>query len=287
MRVHHLNCATMCPPGGRLLAGKGRIFSRGRMVCHCLLVEAPSGLVLVDTGFGLAAVDDPGKYVGSAFRAFVGPRLDASETAVRQVEALGFRADDVRDVLVTHLDLDHAGGLADFPRARVHVHDPELGAALARATLAERRRYRPAQWVHGPAWAPYAASGEPWNGFECARGLEGLPPEILALPLPGHTRGHAAIAVRGDDGWLVHAGDAYFFRGEMSAMPRCPAGLAVFQARVAVDDAARCANRDRLRALALDRSLGVRVFCAHDPVEWETLARPDAAAVARPPAAVL
>lgn len=44
------------------------------------------------------------------------------------------------------------------------------------------------------------------------RRLTGLPPEILALPLPGHSRGHAAIAVDTGHGWLVHAGDAYFHR---------------------------------------------------------------------------
>jgi glyoxylase-like metal-dependent hydrolase (beta-lactamase superfamily II) len=37
MRVHHLNCGTMRPPGAAL-------------VCHVLLVESDAGLVLIDTG---------------------------------------------------------------------------------------------------------------------------------------------------------------------------------------------------------------------------------------------
>ena len=39
MRVHHFNAGTMCPVGRRLLNGDGSYFERGRLVCHCLLVE--------------------------------------------------------------------------------------------------------------------------------------------------------------------------------------------------------------------------------------------------------
>jgi glyoxylase-like metal-dependent hydrolase (beta-lactamase superfamily II) len=43
------------------------------------------------------------------------------DTTVRQVEKLGFRTKDVTHVVLTHCDPDHAGGLADFPHADVHV----------------------------------------------------------------------------------------------------------------------------------------------------------------------
>lgn len=289
MRVHHLNCGTVCPPLGRLIRGEGGLFSRGRMVCHCLLVETDAGLVLVDTGIGLADMADPRERLGPGFVSVLRPRLDPSETAVHQVEALGFSRRDVRHIVLTHLDLDHAGGLSDFPEAEVHVHRPEHAAAMQRATLRERERYRPAQWAHGPRFHLYDAGGEPWFGFDCVRQLDGLPPEILLVPIGGHSRGHAAVAVRasagvsadtsGADGapwsrrggsWLLHAGDAYFYRGEMDPNRRtCPVGLDVFQRAVAFDDEARRANQERLRALARDHAARVRVFSAHDDVELE------------------
>lgn len=269
MRVHHLNCATMCPLGGRLLSGKGGWLDRAELVCHCLLVETDAGLLLVDTGLGLADCADPSARLGP-FVALSRPRCDPAETAARQVEMLGFRREEVRHIAVTHLDLDHAGGLADFPEATVHVYEPELDAALARATLREKNRYRPAQWKHGARWARYRTRGERWNGFDCVRQLEGLPPEVLLVPLVGHTRGHAGVAVRGDAGWLLHAGDAYFFHGEMDPVaPHCTPAFELFQRMVALDDAARRANRDRLQALARDRARDLRVFCAHDAVELD------------------
>ena len=89
------------------------------------------------------------------------------------------------------------------------------------------------------------------------------------MPLPGHSRGHCAVAVRDGDGWLLHCGDAYFHRGEMAVPPECPPALRIFQRIMADDDAARVRNQARLRELARYHGAEVRLFCAHDPVELE------------------
>lgn len=280
MRVHHLNCGTLCPYSERLIHGAGSLFRPGKLVCHCLLIETEAGLVLVDTGFGLEDIADARSRLGSAFVTVTRPRLLAEETAAHQVERLGFRRDDVRHIILTHLDLDHAGGIADFPNATVHLHAPEHAAAMA-PTPRERQRYRAAQWAHGPRWALHEPAGEPWLGFECARDLPGLPPEILLVPLLGHTRGHAGIAVDVGGSWLLHAGDAYFHRAEIHPEDgACPASLRGFQALVQVDKVKRLHNQERLRELAREHG-EVRITCAHDPVELARLAErsePEAAA---------
>jgi glyoxylase-like metal-dependent hydrolase (beta-lactamase superfamily II) len=277
MRAHHINCSTMCPAGAKLIAGEGGLFARARLVCHCLVVEGPDGLVLIDTGIGTADMADPKRRLGGGFLAFAAPKLDQEETALAQIKKLGLSPNDVRHIVPTHLDLDHAGGLPDFPHATVHLHAKELAAAQERATLNERERYKPAQWAHGPKWKTYQESGETWNGFDAVRGVAGTKDEILIVPLHGHTRGHAGVAVKTARGWLLHAGDAYFHRGEMDPdRPRCPSALAFFQRAIAVDDAARVRNQGRLRALARDRHGEVTVFSAHDPVELERCASLDA-----------
>lgn len=263
MRIHHINCGTMCPVSARLVNGQGGLLEPGRMVCHCLVLETSDGLVLVDTGFGMADVEIPGRL--GPMRPVLRAKLDPQETAVRRVEALGFSADDVRHVVITHLDLDHAGGLADFPRARVHLMRQERDAALA-PRLSERLRYRQEQWAHGPDWAVYDTGGEPWLGFEAVRQLEGLPPEILLIPLHGHTRGHAGVAIDTPAGWLLHCGDAYFHHAEMDPeQPRCPPALVAFQAMTEVDRPQRLWNQRRLRALVREQGHRVRVLNTHDP----------------------
>jgi glyoxylase-like metal-dependent hydrolase (beta-lactamase superfamily II) len=165
----------------------------------------------------------------------------------------------------THLDLDHVGGLADFPWATVHVHAAELEDAIERPTMRARMRYRSVLWKHEPSWRPFAPAGESWHGFETVRALEGLPEQLVAVPLPGHTRGHCGVAIESEDGWQLAAGDAYFDPREVHApRPRCTASLRLFQLLVTADRDQRDHNQQRLRELVASRP-DVQVFNAHAP----------------------
>jgi glyoxylase-like metal-dependent hydrolase (beta-lactamase superfamily II) len=268
VKVHHLNCATMRPFGGRLVTGTGPVLATAALVCHCLLIETDNGLVLVDSGLGTGDVTDPDATLDRGWRRLARPVLDIGETALHQVEGLGFRASDVRHVVLTHLDLDHGGGLRDFPDAQVHVLRTELEAALNARSGSERTRYPRGQWAHGPKWAPHDPQGEEWLGFQAVRDIPGLPPEILLVPLIGHTVGHTGVAVREHDRWLLHAGDAYFFHGEMRPdAPWCTPGLRLMQRRVETVRGMRLANQDRLRELVRSHGDEITVFNAHDPVQ--------------------
>ena len=101
--------------------------------------------------------------------------------------------------------------------------------------LREKLRYIHAQWAHGPKWSPYDVGGDSWFGFDSVRVIEGLDVEIALIPLPGHTRGHCAVAVRDDEGWLLHCGDGYFHHGEMQTPPQAPIGVKAFQLMVEID----------------------------------------------------
>jgi len=277
MRIHHISCGSLCPHGGHLIGGEGGPLTRAEVICHCLLIESSDGLILVDTGFGSGDARNPAQ-LGQPFRALLSPRPRYEETALAQVEALGFTAADVRHIAATHLDPDHAGGLPDFPAAQVHVFAPELAAAL-HPRLDERARYRRAHLAHGPRWAEHRseAGGDRWFGFESVRILPGLDVELALIPLIGHSRGHTGVAVNSGDGWLLHCGDAYFNRGQVATPPTCPPMLKVFQRVLAADNGARVANAERLRELAASHGDEVTLFCAHDPHE---LARDQAASAA-------
>ncbi len=278
MRIHHLNCGSFCPHGRRLINGDGGLLERASVVCHCLAIEAGDGLVLADTGFGMEDARNP-RQLGAAFRLLMEPRPEIGTTALKQIEALGFAAGDVKHIVTTHLDLDHAGGLPDFPEAEVHVFAPELQAAL-RPTLRERTRYiGGAHWKHKPRWVEHPAGGDEWFGFSSIRILPGLSTEVLLVPLVGHSRGHTGVAVKTGEGWLLHCGDAYFSHGEIATPPSCPPVLRLFQALMASDGAARRSNQERLRELARTHGDEVKLFCAHDPRELE-LAQARAAGVA-------
>lgn len=292
MHIHHLNCGTLCPLGGHLLDGRGDGALRAaRLVCHCLLIETDDGLVLVDTGLGRKDVDEADARLSRVMPAMLRPRLRIAETADEQIRALGFAPSDVRHIVLTHLDFDHAGGIEDFPHARVHVYAEELNAATHRGTWLARQRYRPQQWNRAVQWKTYVAHGEPWFGFRCVRELDGLPPEILMVPLVGHTYGHCGVAVRNGPGWLLMAGDAYFFRGEIPQgeharqTPRCTPGLRLLQRMMEVDRRARLLNQQRLRELASAHGHEVRIVSAHDAVEFDQARDAETRAYAQPSSA--
>lgn len=256
MTVHHLNCGTMRPAVAPAV------------VAHVLLVERPDGLLLVDTGFGTGDLTKPSR-LGRPFVTMMRPALDSAETALAQVQALGFSADDVTAIIPTHMDLDHIGGLGDFPNATVHVFGRELDAAT-KPLLRERQRYISQQWAHDPNWKRYDEPGDSWLGFDAVGVLDD---DVLLIPLPGHTRGHCGVAVRRPDGhWLLHAGDAFFDSHQMDVSPSCNRSLAMFQVAMAMSNKQRKANLERLHELATTRSDEVTVFCAHDRRSFEQLA---------------
>ena len=264
-KVFHLDCGTMQPLGGRLLNR-----SPALITCHCLLVETRGELILVDAGVGVADMEDPGRL--GPMHHLLRVRQDPTSTAFHQIRGLGYEPGDVGHIVITHLDLDHSGGIPDFPDAKIHVLRPEFEAATQPAAFTERERYRQCHFAHGPKWVTHEqTSAEPWHGFECIRGAEGLPPEIVLVPLIGHTRGHCGVAVETPEGWLLHTGDAYYYDQQTAEPPRCPATFKLFQYLAHADRRKAHQQLEKLRRLANDSEAGVRVFCTHDPSEFEQL----------------
>jgi glyoxylase-like metal-dependent hydrolase (beta-lactamase superfamily II) len=257
--LHHLNCGTLC------------LLGRQPLVCHCFLIESNDGLVLVDTGFGSDDARNP-RQLPWAFKAITLPRLELAETALSQVRALGFEPSDVRHVVLTHLDIDHGGGLPDFPEAEVHVYRGEHELML-RPPLRETLRYAVGKphVAHGPLWVLHDFAGDQWFGFESARVIPDSDVEIVMIPLPGHSLGHTGIAVRQSERWLLHCGDAFFHPDEMATPPSCPPLLGIFQTLVQADGELRLHNQERLRELARQHSDEVELVCAHDPGQLERL----------------
>ncbi|ADD43342.1 MBL fold metallo-hydrolase [Stackebrandtia nassauensis] len=235
------------------------------LVCHVLLLETDTGLALVDCGFGTLDIASPAKRCGP-IRHFIRPAFDEAETAIRQVERLGHRPSDVRDIVVTHFDADHVGGLSDFPWARVHVTADEAAGALRPVTLLEKRRYRSAQRDHGPELVPHTpGEKESWRGFTGVKELTEIAPGIVLISLPGHTRGHAAVAVDAGDHWVLHVGDSFYHRSQLGSAKRPPVSLRVLERAVAFDRDRLGANLARLTELWNDSEPGLVLVNAHDP----------------------
>jgi glyoxylase-like metal-dependent hydrolase (beta-lactamase superfamily II) len=247
------------------------------MACRCLLIEQNDDVTLVDTGFGEEDCKDGGRMLPRQLRLLARPTFDPAETALGQSREIGFTAEKVSRILLTHLHVDHAGGLRDFPHAELHAAGAEYDFAMA--NVFSRKSYFDAQFTPFLRWRLVEKWDDLWHGFRAAR--LPVPFESYMVHLPGHTPGHCGVAVRLPEGstwangagnsatpfpqhieWLFHVGDAIYKYSQLDDQGGgfvVEAGCRYF----ANDNRSRIAVMNRLRQL---RSAPVAFVCSHDSI---------------------
>ncbi|EUA89226.1 metallo-beta-lactamase superfamily protein [Mycobacterium ulcerans str. Harvey] len=167
--------------------------------------------------------------------------------------------------MLTHFDSDHIGGLADFPDAQVHVTSAEARGAIHAPSFRERVRYRSVQWAHGPKLVEHGHDGESSPGFAAAKTLDAIADGVVLVPMPGHTRGHAAVAVDAGDRWILHCGDAFYHVGTLDGQSKVPFVLRSQEELFSFDRRQLRDNQARLAELQRRQDPGLLIICAHDP----------------------
>lgn len=274
MKIHHLNCGTLRPYITPWLLGQGNLRNRPPLVTHCLLIETSAGLMLVDTGFGVRDYTHPTPLV-RIFMTYSNYTRDIYETAFYQIRALGYDPGDVRQIAITHMHLDHVGGLPDFPEASVHIFGDEYRAITQPRNIEERSICRREHWAHDPLWEGHALEGDQWFGFDCTPLVRFGEIEFCFVPLRGHTRGHSGVAIQTPAGWLLHCGDAYVYHGDVQPEgPIYPPRHKLVLSMMGFIQAFKVlgAHSPRLRQLCREHGDEVTIFCAHDALEFERLA---------------
>ncbi len=177
------------------------------------LIEHPTaGLIMVDTGFHHTVGVDPSKNLGRLLDRFFTIRTSTEQSVPKRLEALGSSASAVQVVIMTHLHLDHASGISQFPSAVFITGEGEWRAASgSRPTMRGYVHshfdfafdYREARFG-GPEVESYASFGRSIDLFGDG--------SVRLCYTPGHSMGHMAVIVKLKGGEVLMAGDAAFVR---------------------------------------------------------------------------
>jgi N-acyl homoserine lactone hydrolase len=173
-------------------------------------IEHPEGVIVVDTGAAAHLKSLPRWH--PYFRFAVRFDIEPEQEVGPQLRGLGIGARDVKTVVLTHLHIDHDGGLAHFPRSRILGSAGEIARAsgIAGAMLG----YLPKRW---PKW--FAPEPLAWQPTACGPFASSAPisaaGDVIAVPTPGHTPNHLSVVVRDGDHEIMLAGDASYLESTM------------------------------------------------------------------------
>jgi glyoxylase-like metal-dependent hydrolase (beta-lactamase superfamily II) len=176
--------------------------NRIQLALRCLLIEHPSGLILIDTGAG--------NKENEKFKDIYGLENEGADGGTLLEDGLkeiGVTPDDIAIVINTHLHFDHAGGNT---RTRP---DGSLEISFPNATYIVRRgEYDYAMNPNERTAASYFERN--WVPLDQADKIEWVSREkeivkgVRVIPTPGHTPFHQSVLIES-------AGERAFYLGDI------------------------------------------------------------------------
>jgi N-acyl homoserine lactone hydrolase len=176
------------------------------------LVEHPGfGPFLIDTGFHASVAVDPKQNLGRLNAAFFKDiEMSQSDAVAHQLRERGIAPGGVKLVVMTHLHVDHASAISDFPTATYLLSRREWEAAVE--PRGAPRGYVRRQFDHAfdyrlldfdsSAADSFATFGRSFDVFGDG--------SVRLVSTPGHTFGHLSVVLRLGGGEALVAGDAIY-----------------------------------------------------------------------------
>ena len=196
--------------------------------------DTEEGWILYDTGW-------PPEAVPLLADLGLDPRIGDGNNAPAQLGRIGVRPSEVTKIVLSHLHVDHAGGLQYFPEAQVYVQKDELAYALYPNSFQALAYARETFAIPDIKWQVMEGDGVILTG-------------ITAILANGHTPGLQGLVVElPESGFILLCADACYLRENLEhSIPPGNAWNAVL------------AQYALKRYQALQSLLGARLYPGHD-----------------------
>jgi N-acyl homoserine lactone hydrolase len=244
--------AAVLRPGGEMVP----------MPCLAYAVRHPSaGTFLIDTGPHPDVRESVRKDYGILMSVLFRGLRPADEPYESQLRTLGIEPAEVQRVIMTHLHVDHTGGMRLLPNARFMCAREEWAAATGPRAMLSGYVGHHLPREERMDLVDFGANGEPHGPFASTIDLVG-DGSIRLVSTAGHTPGHLSVLLTlGDGRRVLVVGDAAYTLRSIAEelLPVLTVG----------DDLYRRTLRE-LKAFS-EQDPDAIVVPSHDPTAWHEL----------------
>jgi len=152
-----------------------------------LLVDENGEAVVVDTGFDINHIPAPDSH---------GEREPEQEIPFL-IKQAGIDPLNVKKLIQTHLHWDHAAGIKHFPNAEIYLQSGEIKGLFSLREY-EETSFCPDHWI------------DRLDSFILLEGDHTILPGIEVIRTGGHTQGHQAVKIEGENQSILLLGDSPF-----------------------------------------------------------------------------
>jgi glyoxylase-like metal-dependent hydrolase (beta-lactamase superfamily II) len=179
---------------------------------HAYLLEHPSqGLVLFDAGICSEQAHHHRDYYRGIYRLLFDDdeyAQEPQEDLPVQLQRLGYRVEDVRTVVLTHMHEDHVGNIHHLTDARIVVSKAEWDARGMKLYGFIPITYEPS-FSMAKKWGYVDYTSGAYYNFDRSQDLFG-DGTVRLLPTPGHTPGHLSAVIQMEGYQLMVTGDIMY-----------------------------------------------------------------------------
>jgi N-acyl homoserine lactone hydrolase len=181
------------------------------------LVRHPTaGEILIDTGLHPSIASRPEENLGRTSLPLLKPEMEPGQDLASQLREKGVDPAGIRLVILTHLHVDHASAVSEFPNATFLVTAREWTAATT-GILPVLKGYRRAQFDYGFDFrAVDFGVDEVSSHSTFGRTLDLFGDGSVRLVFtPGHSDGHQSVLLRLPEREMLVSGDAIFLAEQL------------------------------------------------------------------------
>lgn len=165
------------------------------------LIQHNGKNILFDTGNAIETAHNPEEHWGEAAKAYY-PIMSESQFVENQLkDILKISADEIDYVILSHLHLDHAGGVGVFKNATYIVHEKEYEWAF-NPQCSQKSAYIMKDITKNANWLKI--NNAPYEAYDLFN--DGA---IKIYPTPGHTPGHMSVFINLENPMFLTSDSCY------------------------------------------------------------------------------